>query len=68
MKCPCKECISYAICITQETIDCQKFMSYANHLTRKYPRNQWPQINKIFPKANMIWYIHSKYFYMKGIT
>ena len=63
MKCPCKQCISYAMCVGQATIECDDFNMYTSHIGVKYnPGNYppynidgyWKLIRSILPKATRI--------------
>jgi len=63
-KCPCKECISFAICITQTIVDCREFMSYTNKMADEH-NARWEEINEVFPNAIMVYYMDSPHFYHK---
>jgi len=63
MKCPCKECISYAMCVGQITIECDDFHTYTSYIGVKYnPGNYppynidgyWKHVNSILPKVTRI--------------
>ena len=52
MKYPCKECISYAMCISRERIICSTILDSINSISEL----NWIEINKVLPKAYSIQY------------
>jgi len=62
MKCPCEECISYAMCVGKTTVECDDFHSYASHIevdydVRNIPHNinsYWEYLNNILPNLHRI--------------
>jgi len=54
MKCPCEECITYAICIGRDVIDCTDFYRYAMTMKVKDFGEVWKHINGILPASILI--------------
>ena len=63
MKCPCEECISYPICISKTSIQCDDFHMYTSYIgINYYPgrgyhydmKAYWRHVNSILPKLTSI--------------
>ena len=54
MKCPCEECISLAICISRNIIDCTDFYRYTLTMKVKDFVEVWKHINCILPASVLI--------------
>ena len=63
MKCPCKQCISYAMCISKTLVQCDDFHKYTSRIGMTYnPGNgyqydmkaYWKHVNSILPKLTTI--------------
>ena len=63
MKCPCEECISYPICISKTSIQCDDFHMYTSHVGASYTSENkppydidsyWEHVNSILPKVTRI--------------
>jgi len=54
MKCPCEECISFAICISRDIIDCTDFYRYTMTMKIKDFGEVWKHINDILPASILI--------------
>ena len=52
MKYPCKQCISYAMCISRELIICNTLLDSIENMNEF----NWTEINKILPEVYSIQY------------
>jgi len=62
-RCPCEQCISYAMCVGKTTIECEDFYMYTSHIEVNYSQTNnspyniddyWKYINSILPKTTRI--------------
>ncbi len=54
-KCPCEECISYAICVGQRQPRCNDIIEfYINNMNEsryRFPKDLWYKLKEMFPNA-----------------
>jgi len=55
MKCPCKECISYAICVNKRSIICDNLREYISYLNQELNLPPREEIIKYFPKLEVVY-------------
>lgn len=64
IKCPCKECISFAICISKKAVKCDDFNEYTTNIGANYASTNgppydiddyWKLVNSILPKLKTIY-------------
>ena len=55
MKCPCKECLKYPICISKRKVLCdgmiQFYLDNMDDSFYRFPTDIWSNLQKMFPNA-----------------